>query len=528
MSKKSSVKKNKSKQAKIVNKPELLTKKASSTPQPSSVELKAKSKEEKIKLAKLFGIDLTKPKQTDRIKFLFDQYQQHLNKSQAECFLYEKISSNAKLLSEVYAKQRAEIKKIEELNENRQFFATRLAYIINKYRVPTEHHKKEIKQAQELLEIYKRDHSGLPHVSLAAKEKMEEIEIVALEHYLKSFELNKELRNTIIGYENRLCVYRLNKLFLDYKLYVNQEILAYKEKQKLHNAKINREFDEVLSHFSLPRKKLANFKNFLTSKLLSTVEDLEKLKEPFKVLYDRDVEQIDRMVREMESRHSRDLNNMVEVIHHYQKIVFDKEARSNNNAKYLVALVEKLFTERLSQGYELARKYDTVEKKPRSLTESEIKLLLDLNRRELQNRIEKLKHQFTNMIKPLTDDFDKMTYLVDRDHALDKKALQEGLFELKTLENENINFFTKQFEQKRSEIEKTFDDNYHLAMDDCQYAKDQFELLFDKCKKDIQNICVKIIARNQRFWLKTKNEFVLEAKKFLTKLHYENAPWSHR
>lgn len=113
------------------------------------------SSAKRIKLAEYFNVDLKKPKQTKRIKSLYDQYQYHLNKSQSEALLYTIIIENSDALSEIYSKQRAQIKKVEQANENVEFLKARLAFIINRYRVRVEKHKKLIEEAKVSLDSYK-------------------------------------------------------------------------------------------------------------------------------------------------------------------------------------------------------------------------------------------------------------------------------------------------------------------------------------------------------------------------------------
>lgn len=316
---------------------------------------------------------------------------------------------------------------------------------------------------------------------------------------MKAIEVNKELRNNIIGYENRLCLYKLNRLYLDYKLFVYKEIFLHKERQKIEADEINLEYNEILYHFTLPTQKLEAFKAFLKEKLLFANNHIGTIKTAFDKYYDHDVKQIDRMISEVKIQQSRELKDVVSVIDHYKKILSKKRLTITANAQYLVHYIQKLFAERVKQILAKVNEFEKASGSDRSLSQKEIDLLIDLNKHDLKNKVEKLKYHYSNLIKPLTDDFDKMVYLIERDYPFDQYKCKQKLSELKSLENENINHLKANFEKDKANVIEAFNKKYEFILDEFQFAKDQFRAIIERFSEEINNLCANIIERNEIF-----------------------------
>lgn len=483
--------------------------------------------DERDELAKKLNINLVRPKQSNRIKALFEIYEKYLAKSKVNCFLYSSIIENANKLIEIYKRQKSEIHKLETVNENNEFLKQRLAYVVNRYRAKIETLKCEIEKSRNLLIDHNKRKINVAELLPDSKEELIRLDGVAWSNYLKTFEINKELRNTIIGYENRLCLFKVNKLFLDYKLFVNQEINRYREKLKELNRENDYEINETLRYFDLPVEKLDQFKNFLKAKLESKLIDSQNLKSSFGKFYDFDVAQIDRMVAEVRKQHDDDLQDIVGVINHYKRLLLKKQTKAKNDLDELILYTKKRYDEKIVQLEASLKFYQDVYSSKQYLTQDEIDLLLELNRNELVVHVEKLKLHYTNKIKPLTDDFDNMEKLIERDYVFDKRRLKEKIAEMKSLENENLLKWSDEFQADKDKLVKLYDRKYAFIKSDLEFVANEFGETIEKLRKDTEEICANILEHHQQYWTLANLEFNSEARKFLTKFHYENAPWTH-
>ncbi|MDQ0514030.1 hypothetical protein J2Z62_000468 [Mycoplasmoides fastidiosum] len=488
----------------------------------------SKEEEERIELAKKFNINLARPKQSKRIKALFELYEENLNKSKLSSFLYSRIIDSSNKLVEIYKKQRSEIQKLDSIDENVEFIKRRLAYVINRYRAQVDTAYAEIERTKTLLSDYNKRKINPSELIPESKEELTRLGDVAWNHYLKAIDINKELRNTIIGYENRLCLYKVGKLFLDYKIYVKQELNQYREHLLQLNEANEYEFNEILRHFELPPAELAKFQEFLKAKMESKLVNAQGLKVAFDKFYDFDVKQIDRMVQEIREQQEKDFKQLIYVINHYKRMLLKKQTKANDDLNELIQYAKKCYIEKVAElKQSLMLKEEMYSNDKSYLSSEEIELLLELNRKELAVRIEQLKHKFTNRIKPLTDDFNNMEMLIERDYVFDKRKLKEQLAQLKFLENKNVEKLTQDFNERKAKLIELFDDRYNFIKSDIEYLRNDFEKTIEQLKTDVEGVAANILEQHEHYWTNVNLEFNSEIRKFLTKFHYESAPWTH-
>ncbi|WP_391592015.1 hypothetical protein MCAV_01770 [[Mycoplasma] cavipharyngis] len=484
--------------------------------------------EDRSELAKKLNIDLVRPSQQNRILALKQMYEQNLIKSKLSSFLYSSIIENCNKLIEIYKKQRSEIQKLDLVSEDVEFIKRRLAFVINRYRSQIDTAYANINKNKILLADYTKQKNNPAELIPDSKEELARLRNIAWSHHLKTVEINREYCNNIIGYKNRMCLYQVGNLYLDYQLYVKQELNNYREQLKQLNIDNEYQFNEILRHFDLPPTELTKFQDFLKAKLESRLINAQSLKVPFGKFYDFDVQQIDRMVREIREQQDKDFQQIVQVINHYKRMLLKKQTKANQYLNELISYAKKRYDEKIKELEKNLKLQESIYSNDKAyLSQDEIDLLLNLNRQELKIRIEQLKHKYSNKIKPLIDDFQNMEMLIERDYVFDRRKLHEQLSQLKFLENENVGKFTKEFEASKAKLVELFDNKYNFIKSDIGYIQTDFQKTIEKLRLDVENITTNILDQHQQYWTNVNLEFNSEARKFLAKFHYENAPWTH-
>lgn len=297
-----------------------------------------------------------------------------------------------------------------------------------------------------------------------------------------------------------MCLYQVGNLYLDYQLYVKQELNNYREQLKQLNIDNEYQFNEILRHFDLPPTELTKFQDFLKAKLESRLINAQSLKVPFGKFYDFDVQQIDRMVREIREQQDKDFQQIVQVINHYKRMLLKKQTKANQYLNELISYAKKRYDEKIKELEKNLKLQESIYSNDKAyLSQDEIDLLLNLNRQELKIRIEQLKHKYSNKIKPLIDDFQNMEMLIERDYVFDRRKLHEQLSQLKFLENENVGKFTKEFEASKAKLVELFDNKYNFIKSDIGYIQTDFQKTIEKLRLDVENITTNILDQHQQY-----------------------------
>ncbi|AEW45952.1 hypothetical protein MHC_05490 [Mycoplasma haemocanis str. Illinois] len=476
--------------------------------------------------ARKLDIDLTEPRQEGRIKALFALYKKYTNQMSICGFIYCEIIDQCNKLIDIYGQKKKKLNEIKEMKDNAFLLRTRLKSINYQFGEVIKDLEEKIEFNKELLIAYENKYVNNHNITSKHRTKLKELEDVCWKNWLRAIEVNSELRNTIIGFENRKALLALSKAYVDYCIFVDIHMKDCFELVKDLKKDGIIEYYEILRRYDLPDKKKLNFQLFLQKKIESKLSDAMELKTLFGSYLDLNYGQLDSAVSDLREQFLRDKKEILAVVNYYKRFLLQKQVLFTEEAEKLVLYLKKRYLEKIDFLCSRFQMYNAeVLATNKEISGEDLIFLKKVFTEEFDKHLNKLKIEYSKKFLPLLDNFFHAEEIVGSEHALDPDKLEEKMKELKYLKNLNLDVLVQKFEAEKKKIETLLDKNIDLISDVNKLNVHQFNEVLSRLKKDCELICCEILNLNNRYWVKANAEFNCEARRIFIKLRHKYSPW---
>lgn len=479
-------------------------------------------------IAEKLNINLDEPCQNERIEALFELLKKHLYKSDVKAYLYQKIIECCNKLMDLFTKNIDEIENLKNSDEIHLFKIQQLESIHFKNIHQIGHLEEKLLSYKQLIAANEHQFSKNQPISDEHTKKLLEIDEKCFSYWLKVLDINCELRNTIIGYNNRLASYKTSHAYINYYIFVDKKINeTFKKIQSMKKEGIE-EYYEIIRNYSLPHEKHLNFQLFLQKKIESKLHDALELKSSFGTLLESHYTQIQTNMNVIKEEYKNHQFEIIAIINYYKEFLLKKQIIFSEDALQIINYLKNRYIEKINHIFYLADEYSETSLNESSyLTPDDKDVLMHFVSEEFQASLNKIKEKYAKILIPLLDNFSQIEGYVESKYAIDPQLLEEKYVELTKIKNTNLTAIIEKFKKERSKVDDIFENKKFLITDSKKLNIKQANELVATLKNDCESICSDLLKFNQRFWSKINAEFNSEARRYLIKLHYEYAPWVH-
>lgn len=455
--------------------------------------------EARAKTAEHLSIDLQEPKQEKRIKALQDLYNKYAEGVDVKSLIYKDISDCCLRLISIHNSQQQALDELKVENEPLITKKIKLRNIKYRFKGETERLGRRISVNYRLIGVCDNKYSGGAEIDVEYKKRLKEFEDKCWDNWLRSIDVNKELRNTIIGFENRKCLLEISKLYLDYHILSNVDVSRCFNDLRDQKKEGIRSYYEILSRYQLPIEKKIDFKIFLQKMIESKLSDAMEVKTIFGELARSQREQIDDLIEEIRNQYKRDQEDMTSVINYHKKYLVNKQVLFTNESENLVLYFKRRYIEKidlLCSRFQMYHSESVSESRGVMLKKMELfkKMLKD----EFEQKINELKMGFSKQAIPFLDNFWHLEQETEQLHALDEISLVSELMKLKESKNLGMQSLIEDFEMKKKQIKADFEKKMSVMSGVIDVGFEKFDAYLKNLKEECELLCCEVINGNAR------------------------------
>ncbi|OAL10349.1 hypothetical protein A6V39_02840 [Candidatus Mycoplasma haematobovis] len=477
-------------------------------------------------IARKLNINLKEPQQQERINALFKLYKKYSDQISVCGSIYYEIMECCEKLIGIYLEKQKKIDLIMDEKIDTPLKKIKLSNVNFQFKEIIKDLESKISFNRQLLNAYESKYINNVNIRADHRIRLKELEDICWDNWLKALSVNRELRNTIIGFENRKALLALSKAYIDYYIFVELHMKECFEVVKSLKKQGIVEYYEILRRYELPEDKKVDFKLFLQKKIESKLADAVELKTLFGSYLSANYKNLESAVSDVRSQFNKDQKEIISIINHYKKFLLQKQVIFTNEAEKLVLYLKKRYSEKIDLLCSRFHMHNSeAQLANKSFAIEDLELLKKVFSEEFDIQLNGLKVEYTQQLAPMLDNFWHVEEMISKNYALDRSLLEEKLSEVKQLKNVNLDILIKKFNEEKQQIQDVFDRKMDLVANVSALNNKQFQIILERLKKDCEIVCGEILNLNNRYWVRANAEFNCEARKILIRLRHKYAPW---
>ncbi|AHC39930.1 hypothetical protein OVS_01895 [Mycoplasma ovis str. Michigan] len=486
----------------------------------------------KAKITNDLGITAEAPRQSQRIFALFKLFSYYLVRSEAKSFIALKIIEISEKLQDRY---RENISCINEALKESGLKPTaelqkQVGFINQKDLVEFKDGEEQINFLKQLLFYYdrrKEGHLELPistlKLNIASLKKIEED---SFECYLRLLDVNYELRNTIIGAENKKSIYFLTQKYVDLYTIIEQskeEFLTDLEKLR---EDLVEEYYDIMRNFSLPSNKLLNFRLFIQKKLESRMYEAQFLKMQSTNSINYQLNALENNCNELKRQYLLSLKEISAIVNFYKTRVVKYQTFFSFELDKLITYLKENYLNLINMVYtRLSEAKDYLKDESSFFNPEELDIVLTLEKEKLEISLRELKLKYSNFLIPLISSFDSEIESIENKYCFNMNYSEKRYTNLKNLKNKSIEVLVKRFEQEKERMERIIEEKKMILSNLDEKITTDVNSIVEDLREECNTICCDLLRENQYFWSKYNAKFNSASREYFVKLYYEYAPY---
>ncbi|CBZ40753.1 hypothetical protein MSUIS_06600 [Mycoplasma suis KI3806] len=486
----------------------------------------------KAKIAQQLSLTCEKPRQGKRIFALYQLFSYYFFRSETKSFIAFKIIEISNKLAEKY---RENISLINEYikttgTSNIADLKNYISYINNKDLVEFREGEEQINFFKQLLYYYDQRQSGKVNISAATTKlniaALKKIEEEAFECWLRLLDINYELRNTIIGAENRKALYYLSEKYVDLHTIIDGiKKETFKDLEKYRESTV-KEYYDIMSYFSLPSNKLLDFRLFVQKKLESRMYEAQFLKLPAGNTINNDIALLNNNCKELKRQYLLSLKEISSIVNHYKEIIIRYQTFFTGEIDKMISYIKESYVNLMNILFKKLHESKTfLSLKPIKFESSDLEVVLQLEKEKIEQEISKLKSKYSSILIPLISSIDSEMERVESKYCFNLSFAKSQCSSLQSLQNETIKAFVSRFKEEKDKVEKNIKQKQKILEDFEKTMLEDTNHLVNQLKEECNTLCSDLLRENQYFWAKFNSEFNSESRKYFVRLYYEYAPF---
>ncbi|AFN65037.1 hypothetical protein WEN_01190 [Mycoplasma wenyonii str. Massachusetts] len=486
----------------------------------------------KAKLTSELGLTSEAPRQSKRIFALYKLFSYYLLRSEAKSFIALKIVEIAEKLKNRYG---SNISHIYELLKQAKINSSidlkrHISFINQKDVVELKEGEEQINFLKQLLYYYDKRKEGLLELpvstlklNIAALKKIEED---AFECYLRLLDVNFELRNTVIGAENKKLIYFLTQKYVDLHTIIEQsreEFLT--ELEKLREDLVE-EYYDIMRHFSLPSNKLLNFRLFIQKKLESRMYEAQFLKLQASNTINYQLSALENNCSELKRQYLLSLRECSAIVNFYKTRVVKYQTFFSFELEKLITYLKENYLNLINIVFtKLSEAKGYLKTKQTPLEPSELEIIFALEKERLEWQLQELKVKYSKVLVPLISSFDSEIESMEGQHCFNLNHSERRYTALKNLKNKSVEVLVKKFEQEKKRLEEIVAEKEQILVNLEEKVTTDVNAIVEELRDECNTICCDLLRENQYFWAKYNAEFNSASREYFVKLYYEYSPY---
>ncbi|AGX89167.1 hypothetical protein [Mycoplasma parvum] len=486
----------------------------------------------KAKIANQLSLYCEKPRQGKRIFALYQLFSYYFFRSETKSFIAFKIIEISNKLIERYRENISLINDFMKSSEALDPVELKkyISYINNKDLVNFREGEEQINFFKQLLYYYDQRKNGKINISASVSKlniaALKKIEEEAFECWLRLLDVNYELRNTIIGAENRKAIYYLSEKYVDLHTIIDGlKKETFKDLEKYRES-IVKEYHDIMSNFSLPSGKLLDFRLFIQKKLESRMYEAQFLKLPAGNTITNDLVLLSNNCKEFKRQYLLSLKEITSIINHYKEISIRYQTFFTGEIDKMIAYIKESYVNLMNILFKKLHEAKTfLELKPIKFESYDLEVILQLEKEKIDQEIKKLKEKYSSILIPLISSLDSEIERIENKYCFNLNFVKNQYSALKNLQNKAIKAFIDRFNEEKEKIEEKMKQKKKILENFEKTIVSDTEKLVHQLKDECNTLCDDLLRENQYFWAKFNAEFNSESRKYLVRLYYEYAPY---
>ncbi|RAO95059.1 hypothetical protein DNK47_01780 [Mycoplasma wenyonii] len=486
----------------------------------------------KSKLTNDLGIASEPPRQSKRIFALYKLFSYYLLRSETKSYIALKIVEIAEKLKDKYEENIFFINDLLKHKELKQPVELRrkINFISHKDVVEFKDGEEQIHFLKQLLYYYDQRKEGkleLPisnlKLNITALKKIEE---ESFECFLRLLDVNYELRNTVIGAENKKTIHFLSQKYVDLHTIIEssrEDLLT--ELEKLRESMV-REYYEIMSNFSLPTTKSLNFRLFIQKKLESRMYEAQFLKLQATNSINYQLNALDNNCNELKRQYLLSLKEISAIVNFFKTRVIKYQAFFSFELDKLITYLKENYLNLINMIFtRLGEAKDHLKGRAESLNPGELDVVIALEKEKMEAGLKELKLKYSNVLIPLISSFDSEIGSIENKYCFDLKYSERRYTTLKNLKNKSVETLVKKFEQEKKRIEEIVSERKAILENLEGKITTDINSMVEELREECNTICCDLLRENQYFWAKYNAEFNSASREYFVKLYYEYSPY---
>ncbi|AFO52270.1 hypothetical protein MHLP_03450 [Candidatus Mycoplasma haematolamae str. Purdue] len=488
----------------------------------------------KIKLGESLGIQAERPKQTRRICALYQLFSYYFFRSEARSYIALKIVEIADKLNEKYKENISLMKEFRRHVPSGNHLEVRnyINYIANKDLLEFREGEEQINFFKQLLSFHDQRKEGKLQLSASAIKlniaALKKIEEEAFECWLRLIDVNFELRNTIIGAENKKAIYYLANKYIDLYTILEEFREEFLKDSKIFVSETVKEYYETLRHFSLPASKSTNFKKFVHKKLESKMYEAQFLKLQAGNTVNYDFTQLEDNCKELKRQYLLSLKELSSIINYYKEIVIRYQTFFSFELEKLIVYIRENYLNLINILFKKLHDHNSFLKgKNFRFNPEDIDVVIELEREKIESSVKELQTKYSKILIPLVSSFDAEIENVENRYCFNIHYSERKYTTLKELKNRSIEAFVQRFKEEKDRLEKFMNDKRKLLENMEDTLTEETNSIVAQLREECNAFCEDLLRENQYFWTRFNAEFNGESRRYLVRLHHEYSPFIH-
>ncbi|CCE66913.1 hypothetical protein [Candidatus Mycoplasma haematominutum] len=486
----------------------------------------------KSKIAHDLGIAAELPKQTKRIFALYQLFSYYFFRSETKAYISLKIIEIADRLKERY---RENMKLINEYVsssrlENSDSFRKYVGFVNHKDLKEFREGEEQINFFKQLLYYYDQRKAGKIQLSAAVIKlniaALKKIEEEAFECWLRLLDVNYELRNTMIGNENKRAIYQLSQKYVDLHTIIEQAREASLDDLEVIREEAVKEYYDIMRYFQLPSNKLLNFRLFLQKKLESRMYEAQFLKLQSGNALNYEMLSLDNNCKEFKRQYLLSLREITAVVNHYKEVIIRYQTFFSSELDKLVAFLQESYLNLINSIFKQLNECKSfLDGKSNKLSPEEIEVVIAFEKEKLSREIKALQAKYSSLLVPLVDSFDNELESIESTHCFNVEYAAKKYSTLQKLKNSTVEAFVDRFKAEKERIEKLALEKRRILENMDEKISEDVRLTVDQLREECGVLCADLLRENQYFWARFNAEFNSVSRKYFVRLYYEYSPY---